>query len=97
MPGGHPARRLLMQPMHERIWFAGEAVHETRWGTVGGGWESGDRAAAAVLKQLAEPPRRERDRGAARPERRPRRTPRRPKPAEPPVRRRPAFLYPFDR
>jgi monoamine oxidase len=97
MPSGQPARRLLMQPMHERIWFAGEAVHETRWGTVGGAWESGDRAAAAVLKQLAEPPRRERDRGAARPERRPRRTPRRAKPAEPPVRRRPAFLYPFDR
>jgi monoamine oxidase len=51
--GGQPARRLLMQPLGGRIWFAGEAVHETLWGTVGGAWESGDRAAAAVLKQLA--------------------------------------------
>jgi monoamine oxidase len=52
-PGGHGARRLLMQPLHERIWFAGEAVHESLWGTVGGAWASGERAADAVLKQLS--------------------------------------------
>jgi monoamine oxidase len=56
--GGQPARRMLMQPLGERIWFAGEAVHETLWGTVGGAWESGDRAAAAVVKHLAQAPRR---------------------------------------
>lgn len=61
-PGGQPARRLLMQPLRERIWFAGEAVHETLWGTVGGAWESGERAAAAVLKQLAAPVQQERPR-----------------------------------
>jgi len=61
-PGGQPARRLLMQPLGSRVWFAGEAVHETLWGTVGGAWESGERAAAAVLKQLAGPPKRERER-----------------------------------
>ena len=54
-PGGQPARRLLMQPLGNRIWFAGEAAHETLWGTVGGAWESGERAAAAVLKQLDAP------------------------------------------
>jgi monoamine oxidase len=54
-PGAQPARRLLTQPLRERIWLAGEAVHEVMWGTVGGAWESGERAAAAVLKQLAVP------------------------------------------
>ena len=36
----------------ERLLFAGEAVHETLWGTVGGAWESGERAAAAVVRSL---------------------------------------------
>jgi len=51
-PGGQPGRRVLMEPVRERIWFAGEAVHETMWGTVGGAWESGERAADAVLRRL---------------------------------------------
>jgi hypothetical protein len=34
------------------VWFAGEAVHETGWGTVGGAWESGERVADAVLKRI---------------------------------------------
>src|SRR5215467_2352191 len=34
-PGGQPARRTLMEPIRNRLWFAGEAVHETLWGTVG--------------------------------------------------------------
>ena len=51
-PGGQPARRILMDPVHDRLWFAGEAVHETLWGTVGGAWESGERAADAALKHL---------------------------------------------
>lgn len=51
-PGGEPGRKLLMEPLSNRIWFAGEAVHETLWGTVNGAWESGERAADAVIKRL---------------------------------------------
>jgi len=51
-PGWQPARKLLMEPIRDRIWFAGEAAHETLWGTVGGAWESGERAADAALKRL---------------------------------------------
>ena len=51
-PGAQGARRVLMEPVGERIWFAGEAAHETLWGTVGGAWESGERAADAVAKSL---------------------------------------------
>jgi monoamine oxidase len=50
--GGAGARRILMESLRDRVWFAGEAVHETLWGTVGGAWESGERAADAALKQL---------------------------------------------
>jgi len=48
--GGQPGRRTLMEPIRDRLFFAGEAVHETLWGTVGGAWESGERAADAALK-----------------------------------------------
>ena len=41
-----------MEPLQNAIWFAGEAAHETLWGTVGGAWESGERAADAVLRRL---------------------------------------------
>jgi monoamine oxidase len=51
-PGGQPARKVLMEPLNNRIWLAGEAAHETMWGTVGGAWESGERAADAVIKSL---------------------------------------------
>jgi monoamine oxidase len=51
-PGGQPSRRTLMEPLNNRVWFAGEAVHETLWGTVGGAWESGERAADGVIRQL---------------------------------------------
>jgi monoamine oxidase len=51
-PGGQAARRVLMEPLHDNVWFAGEAVHETLWGTVGGAWESGERAADAALRRL---------------------------------------------
>jgi monoamine oxidase len=50
--GGTPARRTLMEPLEDRVWLAGEAVHETRWGTVEGAWESGERAADAVLRHF---------------------------------------------
>jgi monoamine oxidase len=51
-PGSQGARRVLTEPVRNRLWFAGEAVHETLWGTVGGAWESGDRAAASVVRSL---------------------------------------------
>jgi hypothetical protein len=41
-----------MEPIRDRIWFAGEAVHETLWGTVGGAWLSGERAADAAMRKL---------------------------------------------
>jgi hypothetical protein len=49
-PGQSDARRTLMTPLGDRVWFAGEACHETLWGTVNGAWESGTRAAEAALR-----------------------------------------------
>jgi glycine/D-amino acid oxidase-like deaminating enzyme len=54
-PGEQPMRKVLMQPVGNRIWFAGEAAHETLWGTVAGAWESGERAAGDVLQRLPRP------------------------------------------
>ncbi len=51
-PGAQAARKVLTEPLKGRIFFAGEATHETLWGTVAGAWESGERAAGAVLKLL---------------------------------------------
>jgi monoamine oxidase len=51
-PGNADARRLLRERVGSRIWFAGEAVHETKWGTVAGAWEAGERAAVAALDQM---------------------------------------------
>jgi monoamine oxidase len=51
-PGGQSSRRVLTEPVRGRLFFAGEATHETAWGTVGGAWESGERAADAVLKSF---------------------------------------------
>jgi len=51
-PGAQPSRRVLMETLRDRVWFAGEALHETLWGTVGGAWESGERAADAVHRRL---------------------------------------------
>jgi monoamine oxidase len=51
-PGRAEARRALQQPLRGRIWFAGEAAHETLWGTVNGAWESGTRAAEAALRSI---------------------------------------------
>jgi monoamine oxidase len=49
-PGSQSARRLMMETLGGRIFFAGEAMHERLWGTVGGAWESGERAADAALR-----------------------------------------------
>jgi hypothetical protein len=34
------------------LFLAGEATHETLWGTVDGAWESGERAADAALRKI---------------------------------------------
>jgi monoamine oxidase len=44
---------VLLQPVHERLFFAGEAAHETMWGTVAGAALSGERAADQALAYLA--------------------------------------------
>jgi monoamine oxidase len=51
-PGGQPGRRVLMEPVRDRLFFAGEAAHETQWGTVGGAWESGERAADLLIRRI---------------------------------------------
>jgi monoamine oxidase len=51
VPGGQASRRVLAEPMGN-LFIAGEATHETLWGTVDGAWESGERAADAALKKL---------------------------------------------
>jgi monoamine oxidase len=50
-PGGQPSRKVLMEPLGS-LFFAGEAAHETQWGTVGGAWDSGERAAEAALRKI---------------------------------------------
>jgi monoamine oxidase len=50
-PGGQPSRRVLAEPFGN-VFVAGEATHETMWGTVGGAWQSGERAADAALKKI---------------------------------------------
>jgi hypothetical protein len=49
-PGSGNNRRALGEPVHERIFLAGEALHENWWGTVAGAWISGERAADAALR-----------------------------------------------
>src|SRR5882724_9010433 len=51
VPGAQPLRRALTEPIGS-IYFAGEATHETLWGTVDGAWESGERAAEAALRKI---------------------------------------------
>jgi monoamine oxidase len=50
-PGGQGSRRVLTEPMGN-LFVAGEATHETLWGTVDGAWESGERAADAALRKI---------------------------------------------
>jgi monoamine oxidase len=71
--GGANARKVLMEPLGGRVWFAGEAVHETKWGTVEGAWESGERAADAVLRHLGAAKEDEKKKPARRPRSRHRR------------------------
>jgi monoamine oxidase len=73
-PGSQGSRKILTEPMGN-LFLAGEASHETLWGTVDGAWESGERAAEAALKKIgalndsitapARPAQRRRTRGAS--------------------------------
>ena len=72
-PGSADARKTLMEPVGGRIWFAGEAVHETEWGTVAGAWDSGTRAAEAALRRMGVLKEPDGDKPARRPRERPRR------------------------
>ena len=51
IPGGQPSRKVLSEPIG-CMFLAGEATHETQWGTVDGAWESGERAAEAALRRI---------------------------------------------
>jgi monoamine oxidase len=50
-PGSQPSRKILAEPIG-CMFLAGEATHETLWGTVDGAWESGERAAEAALRKI---------------------------------------------
>ena len=50
-PGGQGSRKILTEPIG-CMYLAGEATHETLWGTVDGAWESGERAAEAALRRI---------------------------------------------
>jgi monoamine oxidase len=50
-PGSQPSRKILTEPAGN-LFLAGEATHETLWGTVDGAWESGERAAEAALRKI---------------------------------------------
>ncbi|CAO4154648.1 flavin monoamine oxidase family protein [Methylorubrum extorquens] len=53
-PGHAAARATLQEPVGERIWFAGEANSRAQWGTAGGGYEEGQRAADRVADRLTD-------------------------------------------
>jgi monoamine oxidase len=50
-PGAQGSRKILTEPIGA-MFLAGEATHETLWGTVDGAWESGERAAEAALRRI---------------------------------------------
>jgi monoamine oxidase len=50
-PGAQPSRKILTEPIG-CMFLAGEATHETLWGTVDGAWDSGVRAADAALRKI---------------------------------------------
>lgn len=49
LPGAGNLRRAFTEVAAGRLLFAGEHAHETLWGTVGGAWASGERAARQAL------------------------------------------------
>ncbi|WP_200945964.1 NAD(P)/FAD-dependent oxidoreductase [Methylobacterium sp. Leaf466] len=61
VPPGHAgARATLAEPVGDKIWFAGEALSRLQWGTAGGAYEEGARAAQGVMAAIGDsiaPPR----------------------------------------
>ena len=51
-PGLYAIRDVLKAPVGERIWFAGEALSRALWGTAGGAWAEGERAAGEIAARL---------------------------------------------
>jgi hypothetical protein len=51
-PGATPQRLRLAEPVGQRVLIAGEATDDGLWGTVGGAWASGERAADQALRWL---------------------------------------------
>ena len=49
--GTQASRKVLSEPVG-CMYLAGEATHETLWGTIDGAWESGERAAEAALRRI---------------------------------------------
>lgn len=52
-PGAHPLRRVLRQPLGDRIWFAGEACSSASWATVHGAYRTGQDAAHEISRSLS--------------------------------------------
>lgn len=51
-PGAAGIRDQLAEPVEGKLFFAGEATDHVQWGTVGGAWAQGERAAAQALEAL---------------------------------------------
>ncbi|WP_210301951.1 NAD(P)/FAD-dependent oxidoreductase [Methylobacterium brachythecii] len=51
-PGHAPARLALKAAVDERLWFAGEALSREQWGTVGGAYAEGERAAGEIAERF---------------------------------------------
>lgn len=53
VPPGHAGARMALRvAIGERLWFAGEALSREQWGTVGGAYAEGQRAAEAAAAHL---------------------------------------------
>ena len=55
-PGRTAARDVISRPLGDRVWFAGEASSRSLWGTAGGAWEEGERAAGEIAAALGAVP-----------------------------------------
>ncbi|MGH1574853.1 flavin monoamine oxidase family protein [Methylobacterium sp. P31] len=51
-PGHAPARQFLRESLADTVWFAGEALSRAQWGTVGGAYAEGTRAAEAIAERI---------------------------------------------
>ncbi len=50
-PGCSLSREALQDAVDNKMWFAGEASSPSQWGTVGGAWLEGERAARGAIQQ----------------------------------------------